>query len=207
MSPIDAADHEPHGAAHRGHAHVDAHVVAEGSLKDPVCGMSVDPASAQHSARIRRANVFLLLRRMPRQIRSPSRSAMSPERPPRRRSARRPATVYTCPMHPEVRQTGPGVCPICGMALEPESAERRGGAESGTARHDAPLLVRPRRSPRRSSRSRWAGISSGLRWLSSAGVQLGATGAGDAGRPVGGLAVLRARARVDPESEASTCSR
>ena len=31
-------------------------------------------------------------------------------------------TVYTCPMHPEVRQIGPGACPICGMALEPEIA-------------------------------------------------------------------------------------
>ena len=31
----------------------------------------------------------------------------------------RPDAVYTCPMHPEVRQVGPGSCPICGMALEP----------------------------------------------------------------------------------------
>ena len=31
-------------------------------------------------------------------------------------------TIYTCPMHPEIRQQGPGVCPICGMALEPEIA-------------------------------------------------------------------------------------
>jgi Cu+-exporting ATPase len=30
-------------------------------------------------------------------------------------------TVYTCPMHPEIRQIGPGSCPICGMALEPET--------------------------------------------------------------------------------------
>jgi len=30
-----------------------------------------------------------------------------------------PDAVYTCPMHPEVRQAGPGACPICGMALEP----------------------------------------------------------------------------------------
>ena len=29
--------------------------------------------------------------------------------------------VYTCPMHPEIRQQGPGNCPICGMALEPEA--------------------------------------------------------------------------------------
>jgi len=31
-----------------------------------------------------------------------------------------PGAIYTCPMHPEVRQEGPGSCPICGMALEPE---------------------------------------------------------------------------------------
>jgi Cu+-exporting ATPase len=32
-----------------------------------------------------------------------------------------PGAIYTCPMHPEVRQVGPGSCPICGMALEPET--------------------------------------------------------------------------------------
>src|SRR6266850_4112171 len=32
------------------------------------------------------------------------------------------ATIYTCPMHPQIRQIGPGSCPICGMALEPEVA-------------------------------------------------------------------------------------
>src|SRR5436190_8535686 len=31
-------------------------------------------------------------------------------------------TIYTCPMHPQIRQAGPGTCPICGMALEPEIA-------------------------------------------------------------------------------------
>jgi Cu+-exporting ATPase len=44
--------------------------------------------------------------------------ARSPAKPP-------PApdgTIYTCPMHPQIRQVGPGVCPICGMALEPELA-------------------------------------------------------------------------------------
>src|SRR6266508_1666287 len=41
--------------------------------------------------------------------------------------------VYTCPMHPEIRQKGPGFCPKCGMALEPEVAaadEGRGGRSS-----------------------------------------------------------------------------
>ena len=36
------------------------------------------------------------------------------------RSQNRPeGTIYTCPMHPQIRQVGPGSCPICGMALEP----------------------------------------------------------------------------------------
>jgi Cu+-exporting ATPase len=36
-------------------------------------------------------------------------------------------TIYTCPMHPEIRQPGPGACPICGMALEPETATADAG--------------------------------------------------------------------------------
>src|SRR5262249_37944506 len=38
-----------------------------------------------------------------------------------------PGTIYTCPMHPEIRQVGPGNCPICGMALEPELASADSG--------------------------------------------------------------------------------
>src|SRR5258706_3726475 len=47
---------------------------------------------------------------------------------PHARQARKPeaavpeGTIYTCPMHPQIRQIGPGSCPICGMALEPEVA-------------------------------------------------------------------------------------
>ncbi len=37
-----------------------------------------------------------------------------------RQEPAKPGAIYTCPMHPEVRQAGPGSCPICGMALEPE---------------------------------------------------------------------------------------
>ena len=34
-----------------------------------------------------------------------------------------PGTIYTCPMHPQIRQEGPGACPICGMALEPRTVD------------------------------------------------------------------------------------
>ncbi|MGH7277881.1 MAG: heavy metal-binding domain-containing protein, partial [Candidatus Rokuibacteriota bacterium] len=56
--------------------------------------------------------------------------ASSPARGSGRRGQRHMAQhdLYTCPMHPEVRQRGPGFCPKCGMALEPLSP---GGAEEG----------------------------------------------------------------------------
>ena len=41
-------------------------------------------------------------------------------------------TIYTCPMHPEIRQVGPGSCPICGMALEPVLATADDGPQRRT---------------------------------------------------------------------------
>ena len=55
-------------------------------------------------------------------------------------------TIYTCPMHPEVRQVGPGSCPICGMALEPLLASADAGPNPELARHDAAVLDRRSRS-------------------------------------------------------------
>ena len=52
-----------------------------------------------------------------------------------------PATggvIYTCPMHPEIRQAGPGACPICGMALEPVTA----AADSGPSPELADMTQR-----------------------------------------------------------------
>ena len=62
---------------------------------------------------------------------------------PKAEAAPAPAgTIYTCPMHPEIRQDGPGACPICGMALEPLSITADDRPEPGTGRHDAPVLDR-----------------------------------------------------------------
>jgi Cu+-exporting ATPase len=49
--------------------------------------------------------------------------AAEAERPPP------PAAIYTCPMHPQIRQVGPGACPICGMALEPLVATAEAGPD------------------------------------------------------------------------------
>ena len=56
--------------------------------------------------------------------------AADPERylaPPQPTASMPEGTVYTCPMHPQIRQIGPGSCPICGMALEPELASAEAG--------------------------------------------------------------------------------
>ena len=115
--------------------------------------------------------------------------------------------IYTCPMHPEIRQVGPGSCPICGMALEPEVASRRYAAQSRTRRHDAALLDRPRADA--------AGLRAGngrpSRRRSRLGrpdaVELDPVRARHAGRAVGGLAVLRARLAIAASRAISTCSR
>ncbi|MET0504419.1 MAG: heavy metal translocating P-type ATPase [Luteibacter sp.] len=83
---------------------------------DPVCGMSVDPAKTPHYASHEgHAYHFCGGRCRERFLAEPARFLGSPEP-----AASTPAgTIYTCPMHPEVRQEGPGSCPRCGMALEP----------------------------------------------------------------------------------------
>ncbi len=99
------------------HAHDGAHPPSDEAL-DPVCGMTVDPATTPHhaqhggidyhfcSAKCRerfaaRPEIFL------------DGAAVPPDQGPR-------DVIYTCPMHPQIEQIGPGTCPICGMALEPK---------------------------------------------------------------------------------------
>jgi Cu+-exporting ATPase len=92
---------------------------------DPVCGMSVDPHMAEHRATHNgRTYYFCAAGCRAKFIANPQKylepgsaaEAAVPE-----------GTIYTCPMHPEIRQVGPGSCPICGMALEPAFA----GSDTG----------------------------------------------------------------------------
>ncbi|AGG88564.1 heavy metal translocating P-type ATPase [Rhodanobacter denitrificans] len=100
-------DHADHGHVDHGHARV---------VKDPVCGMTVDPQTAKyHAEHDGQTYHFCSARCREKFVADPS--AYLGERQP---APPVPAgTIYTCPMHPEIRQVGPGHCPICGMALEP----------------------------------------------------------------------------------------
>ncbi|MGN6279454.1 MAG: heavy metal-binding domain-containing protein, partial [Sphingomonas sp.] len=80
--------------------------------------MTVDPATAQHEAsHDGQKFYFCSAECRTKFIADPDRylsgaGAREPEATP--------GAIWTCPMHPEIRQKGPGTCPICGMALEPE---------------------------------------------------------------------------------------
>lgn len=92
--------------------------MSEDAVKDPVCGMSVDPHTAEHrSQHAGKAWYFCSTGCKTKFDESPDKYLEE-----REASAEpvAPGTMYTCPMHPEIRQQGPGDCPICGMGLEPE---------------------------------------------------------------------------------------
>ena len=90
---------------------------AAAMAKDPVCGMTVDPYKTPHRVEHRgRTFHFCSAGCRAKFAAAPERYDLGAKPAP----APTPATaIYTCPMHPEVRQVGPGSCPICGMALEP----------------------------------------------------------------------------------------
>src|SRR5262245_10909629 len=112
---------------------------------DPVCGMSIDPATAAGSLEYEGANYYFCSKHclqrfktepaayvnkapepmfhlaMPHSVQLSIRGTSLPVMSPVQSvQTTRPAeTAYTCPMHPEILRDEPGSCPICGMALEP----------------------------------------------------------------------------------------
>jgi len=104
--------------SHHDHIHgAQPKVPAPGTVTDPVCGMSVDPATTPHVATHEGAHHYFCsagclakFEADPAQYvgDAPQVTKPAPE-----------GAIWTCPMHPEVQRPGPGSCPICGMALEP----------------------------------------------------------------------------------------
>ncbi len=113
------SDHGMHGHGRHGHAHDD------GMAIDPVCGMKVDPHTstlkADHGGRTYHFCAPSCRTKFianPLKYLEPGDAAAVPVPE---------GTIYTCPMHPEIRQVGQGSCPICGMALEPLLATAEAG--------------------------------------------------------------------------------
>ena len=110
---------------------------------DPVCGMMVDPQTAQHRADYSGHTYFFCAAGCKTKFTADPQKYLGKREP----EPVVEGAIYTCPMHPEIRQVGPGPCPICGMALEPEIATANFRPQSRTRRHDAAVLDRPRLRP------------------------------------------------------------
>lgn len=89
------------------------------TVKDPVCGMTVDPAKARSHSHAGQAYYFCSQGCQTKFVADPQKY-LAPQVQPAPAEPAPAGTIYTCPMHPEIRQDRPGSCPKCGMALEPE---------------------------------------------------------------------------------------
>ncbi|HEX5562830.1 MAG TPA: heavy metal translocating P-type ATPase [Nocardioidaceae bacterium] len=87
-------------------------------VRDPVCGMDVDPATAEHRAVHDGRTYHFCSAHCRGRFEAAPDTCLDPLAA-EAEDHHADAAGWTCPMHPEVRRTGPGSCPICGMALEP----------------------------------------------------------------------------------------
>lgn len=99
--------------------HSQSHNHRDKSVKDPVCGMMIDPATAKGGNCEHNGEKFYFCNpKCKDKFQADPTKYISPKvEPPKEVDTK---VIHTCPMHPEIRQMGPGSCPICGMALEPE---------------------------------------------------------------------------------------
>ncbi len=116
------------GHDHHHCSHAAPHAAQGDIATDPVCGMSVTIAGAKHTAE-HRGEPYYFCSAGCRQkfVADPSHYLTGAHRKAQEDVPE--GAIYTCPMHPEVRQIGPGSCPICGMALEPETVSLHEGPD------------------------------------------------------------------------------
>ncbi len=99
--------------AHK-HEHKECHM-HKTAIKDPVCGMDVDPEKTAHHFTFEEREYHFCSEKCLHKFEASPKEYLGPKKEvPVIEGA-----IYTCPMHPEIEQVGPGDCPICGMALEP----------------------------------------------------------------------------------------
>lgn len=117
---VDNGHHHHHPQARETAEHIGTtpSPTAPTAVKDPVCGMMVDPATAKHKATYHGATYYFCSDGCRSKFMADPVKYVVTDATPK---AEAPAgAIWTCPMHPQIRQSQPGSCPICGMALEPE---------------------------------------------------------------------------------------
>ena len=161
---------------------------------DPVCGMHVDTSTAKYRAEHDEKSYYFCSAHCHGKFVVEPNTYLTGKSPT---GESLPGAIYTCPMHPEIRQTGPGSCPICGMALEPTEVS---------------LSTGPSAELTDMSRRFWIGLiltapvfilEMGGHLIGLAHIvpppnfQLAATVAGNTSRLVGRMAVLCTRLAID----------
>jgi Cu+-exporting ATPase len=104
-----------HHKKHQGRGEDSEPPLPAGNARDPVCGMAVDPATTKNHAEHDGTTYHFCGASCRTKFVADPDKYLNPLPPP----AAIKGAIYTCPMHPQIRQEGPGSCPICGMALEP----------------------------------------------------------------------------------------
>jgi P-type Cu+ transporter len=115
----DSMTHSDHNG-HSGHdcCKMEDAATSTPLVTDPVCGMTVDPTKTVHHAAHDGSDYhFCSAGCRTKFVADPETYLGDAPRPEPKAT---PGAIWTCPMHPEIRQEGAGTCPICGMALEPE---------------------------------------------------------------------------------------
>ena len=112
--------HSHGGHDHASHGHHDHPANGTATVRDPVCGMTVDPVTSKHRFDYRGETYHFCSAGCRTKFAADPLAYLEKDKQPKVTVPE--GTIYTCPMHPEIRQVGPGSCPICGMALEPEVA-------------------------------------------------------------------------------------
>src|SRR3546814_492488 len=95
------------------------HADSDSQLTDPVCGMQVKKDSPHHIEHAGKSFYFCSEKCLGTFKREPGKFTAQQDKEETAFEHAVPGTIYTCPMHPEIRQDHPGSCPKCGMALEP----------------------------------------------------------------------------------------
>jgi Cu+-exporting ATPase len=113
--PIDSHDHDHHATCDH---HIHSDNTRPSVVKDPVCGMDVDPADTTFKYEHGDQLYYFCSQHCLEQFIAKPDHYLAPE-PIQSTSKTTEPHLHTCPMHPEVQQEGPGACPKCGMALEP----------------------------------------------------------------------------------------
>ena len=90
------------------------------TVRDPVCGMHVNPETSKHRFDYSGATYHFCSNGCRTKFEADPVKYLDKSKAEAANTPVAAGTIFTCPMHPEIRQVGPGSCPICGMALEPE---------------------------------------------------------------------------------------